>query len=159
VSETFFRDALDALIGFLPEELAGFDYKVHNRGLKVWFGDPVKEHYEVQEVGRFVDATGKERAGHALEIGFHCEHSNPATNAEVLQRLVAREKTWRRALGKPAAAGTFVGDRSKTWQRLSEFWTGPEIDEPDTAIEAADRLAAYITALEPIRTKRPTRAR
>jgi hypothetical protein len=153
MSEAFFRDALDALIGFLPADLADFEHRVHGRGLKVWYGQATKEHYEAQEVGRYVDSKGKVQRGYALEIGFHTEHANPQANAAVVERLVAREKAWRRSLGPAAAAGYFVGDETKTWQRVSEFWSGPEIEEPDTAIEAADRLAAYITALEPIRSK------
>jgi len=154
MSESFFRDTLDALIGFLPDELAEFEYRVHYRGLKVWYGTATKEHYEAQEVGRFLDGKGREQRGHALEIGFHSEHGDPDRNAEVVERLVAKEKAWRKTLGTDAGAGFFVGDDSKTWQRVSEFWTGPEIEDPDAAIEAADRLAAYITALEPIRVKR-----
>jgi len=152
MGEAFFRDTLDALVGFLPHDLASFEHRVHGRGLKVWYGTATKEHYEAQEVGRYVDGGGKERRGRALEIGFHCEHAKPEANAAVIDRLVARETSWRKALGRDAVAGFFVGDESKTWQRVSEFWSGPEIDEPDAAIEAADRLATYIAALERIRT-------
>jgi hypothetical protein len=157
VTEAFFRDALDALIGFLPDDLGAFEARVHGRGLKVWFGDEKREHYEAQEVGRYAHGTD-EGFGHAIEIGFHAEHGDPARNADVVDHLLAQEKRWRKLLGKQAEAGFFVGDQSKTWQRVSEFWTGPEIDEPDAAIEAADRLATYIAALEPVRRTRPTRA-
>ncbi len=152
MSEAFFRDALDALVGFLPVELATFEHRVHSRGLKVWFGDATKEHYEVQLVGRYVDDAGTDQVGPAIEIGFHAEHGDPARNARVVEALVAQQKAWRRGLGADAVVGHFVGDTSQTWQRISEFWTGPEIEEPDTAIEAADRLATYITAFEPLRT-------
>lgn len=159
MSEAYFRDVLDALLGFLPGELADVEYRVYSRGLKVWYGDDTKEHYEVQYVGRYADATGRERKGTALEIGFHAEHRDPKRNEAVLDQLARSAKTWQRKLGKAAQADYFVGDRSKTWRRVSEFWTGSEIDEPDTAIEAADRLAAYICALEPPRTRRPVAKR
>jgi len=154
VTEAFFRDALDALVGFLPDDLGPFEARIHSRGLKVWFGDERREHYEAQEVGRFAQGAD-EGSGHAIEIGFHTEHSDPARNADVVDHLLAHEKRWRKPLGAEAEAGYFVGDRSKTWQRVSEFWTGPEIEEPDAAIEAADRLATYIAALEPVRRARP----
>ena len=157
VSEAFFQDTLDALVGFLPDTLANFEHRVHHRGLKVWFGDatnPAKEHYEAQEVGRYLDPDRTEHFGRALEIGFHAEHGDPARNAAVVEHLLRTQKTWRKRLGAEADAGFFVGDASQTWQRVSEFWSGPEIDEPDAAIEAADRLATYIAALEPVRTKR-----
>ena len=153
VTDAFFRDALDALVGFLPDGLADFESRVHQRGLKVWFGDERREHYEAQEVGRF-RRDGEEGLGRAIEIGFHTEHADPARNADVVDHLLAHDKAWRKKLGAEAEAGFFVGDGTKTWQRVSEFWTGPEIDEPDTAIEAADRLATYIAALEPLRRSR-----
>ena len=149
MTEEFFRDALDALVGFVPDDLGPFEHRVHRRGLKVWFGTEHREHYEAQEVGRFARA-GREQRGRAIEIGFHAEHADPARNAAVLDDLVRQERRWRRTLGADAVAGVFVGDRSRSWQRVSEFWTGDEIDEPDAAIEAADRLAAYIAALEPL---------
>ncbi len=153
VTEAFFQDTLDALVGFLPDTLADFEHRVHHRGLKVWFGSATKEHYEAQEVGRFLDPDGAEQVGHALEIGFHTEHGDPARNAAVIEHLLKKQRTWRTRLGADADAGFFVGDTSRTWQRVSEFWSGPEIEEPDTAIEVADRLATYIAALEPVRTK------
>lgn len=155
VTEAFYRDALDALVGFLPDDLGPFEARIHSRGLKVWFGEERREHYEAQEVNRYVRGDD-ERFGHAIEIGFHAEHGDPARNADVLDHLVAHERSWRKALGRDAEAGFFVGDESHTWQRVSEFWTGPEIEEPDAAIEAADRLAAYIAALEPVRRRRVT---
>ncbi len=152
MSEAFFRDALDALVGFLPVELAAFEHRVHSRGLKVWFGDAAKEHYEAQLVGRYVDGADTDQVGAAIEIGFHAEYGDPARNARVVEALLTQQKAWRKRLGSEAVVGYFVGDTSQTWQRISEFWTGPEIEEADTAIEAADRLASYIAALEPVRT-------
>jgi len=151
MSEDFYRDACDALIGLLPLELTTFEHRVHSRGLKVWFGAAHREHYELQEVG-MIERGGHEVLERALEIGFHAEHRDPAENIAVLAPLLTGEKVWRRALGAEAGIGAFVNDQRRGWQRVSEFWTGPEIDEPDTAIDAADRLARYIAALEPLRT-------
>ena len=157
MSEDFYRDACDALVGFLPSELATFEHRLHGRGLKVWFGDATREHYELQEVG-MIERDGREVLERALEIGFHAEHHDPAKNEAVLARLRAGEKAWRRTLGTAAGIGSFVNDQRRGWQRVSEFWTGPEIEEPDTAIDAADRLARYIAALEPLRTAPPPSA-
>lgn len=150
MSEAFFHDATDALTGFLPDDLGSFQHRVHSRGLKVWFGAEHREHYEIQEVG-MISRDGRDVLERGLEIGFHAEHRDPDRNAAVLDVLLAAEKSWRRVLGQDAEAGFFVNDRDRVWRRVSEFWTGPEIDEPDTAIEAADRLARYIAALEPLR--------
>lgn len=149
MSEGFYQDARDALVGFLPAEYAGFEHRLHGRGLKVWFGSADRTHYEIQEVGRIAER-GRERVARGLEIGFHAELRDPAANEAVLAALVAHEDRWRAELGPAAQAGFFVGDRDHRWRRVSEFWTGPEIDEPDTAIEAADRLATYIRGLEPL---------
>lgn len=150
MTECFYQDARDALVGFLPEAYARFHHRLHGRGLKVWFGDAERTHYEIQEVGRVAEG-GREHVRRGLEIGFHAELRDPAANEAVLAVLVAAEPRWRPELGPTAQVGYFVGDRDRRWRRVSEFWTGPEIDEPDTAIEAADRLAVYIVSLEGVR--------
>ena len=45
--------------------------------------------------------------------------------------------------------GPFLG-RQKNWRRISEVWDGDGLTE-DAAVEAAERLGAYIEALEPLR--------
>jgi hypothetical protein len=150
MSEDFYRDACDALVGFLPAELAAFEHRAHGRGLKVWFGEVHREHYELQEVG-MIERDGRDVLERGLEIGFHAEHRDPAANERALAVLLGGEKRWRARLGAAAHAGPFVNDQQRGWRRISEFWTGEEIDEPDTAIEAADRLACYIAAFEPLR--------
>src|SRR5262245_20565134 len=152
-SDAFFEAVVDALVGFVPPELADFHHKVHWNGVKFWYGDEHREHYECQYVARPDDEPGP-----ALEIGFHAEHSNPAHNEAVLAALLKDEKRWRRTLGKEAEAGPFVGSRADTWTRVSEFWLDDEVLDPDAAIEAADRLAEYITALEPLRAKQAATA-
>jgi hypothetical protein len=131
----------DAFEGFV----AGVDGRrntyVHRRGLKVWFDDDTREHYESQ----LIRVDGEEQ----LEIGFHAEHPKAPKNDEVLQRLLAVERVWRPELGDEAVAGDFIGRAG--WRRISEVWPPPDSDVIDEAIEAAARLADYVIALEPVR--------
>ena len=140
VSREFFEHVLDALIGFLPVERGDFSWRASSRNLKVWFGDDSREHYEVQQVGG------------ALELGFHAEYPDPARNDAVLERLLDGETAWRHRLGAEAESGKYVGRQASVWRRVSEVWKGDALSAPETAVEAADRLAAYIAALEPLRT-------
>lgn len=127
------------MIGFLPPKMATFSHSVTSRNVKVWYGDEAHEHYEVQH------ASGK------IEIGFHAEHADAARNDAVLAGLLGEERAWRRALGPDARAGRYLGRRAPAWRRVSEVWDGAPLDDPEVAVEAADRLAAYIGALEPVR--------
>jgi len=137
VSRAFFETVDDALHGFLPPAFRDFQSHRSSMNLKVWF-DEGREHYEVQLV-----------SGPALEVGFHAEHKDAGRNEEVLDRLVGGEKRWRKALGRAPKTGAFVG-RQKNWRRVSEVWDGDGLTE-DAAVEAAERLGAYIEALEPLR--------
>jgi hypothetical protein len=139
VGRAFFDDLEDALRGFLPPDLSGFSARKSGRNIKLWYGDDAAEHYEVQL------ASGK------LEIGWHAEHRDVSHNDAALQRLTTAEKTWRKALGQDPVAGKFIGRYGPVWRRLSEVWDGPGLDDPETAIEAADRLATYVEVLEPVR--------
>ncbi|HEV7862673.1 MAG TPA: hypothetical protein VGR20_08235 [Acidimicrobiia bacterium] len=142
MSRAFFEEIVESLIGFLPPERSRFSSRVTGRNAKVWFGAEPREHYEVQLVRR--------DGATVLEIGFHAEHSDAARSAGVLDRLMAAERRWRRTLGPEVETGPFPG-RPSPWQRASETWADADLDDPGTAVEAADRLAAYITALEPLR--------
>ena len=137
MSREFFETADDALHGFLPPGLRDFDSHRTGMNLKVWYEEG-REHYEVQLV-----------SGPALEVGFHAEHKDAARNDDVLARLVEGEKGWRKALGRAPKKGPFLG-RQKNWRRISEVWDGDGLTE-DAAVEAAERLGAYIEALEPLR--------
>jgi hypothetical protein len=64
---------------------------------------------------------------------------------------VADERRWRKAIGRDAVAGGFLGRDS--WRRLSETWPDPDLDEPELPIELAARLTDYITTLEPLRQR------
>ena len=141
MSRAFFEQLSDALAGFLPPGLRAYGSAIGSRNVKVWYGPESHEHYEVQSL-----------SSRRLEIGFHAEHPVETRNEEVMTALRARERTWRRALGKDAQAGPFLG-RQRGWRRISEVWDGPGLDTDEAAVEAAERLARYIRTLEKIRMK------
>jgi hypothetical protein len=134
----FYDDVFDVLRTFLPPSMRNFEWYRTSHNLKLWFGPEQKEHYEVQ-----IFKKGKDIV---LEIGFHAEHKEAGRNDEVLAAL--DEKRWRKALGPEAESGTFIG-RQTSWRRLSEVWNGS--DDPELAVDAAERLAEYIRTLEPLR--------
>lgn len=137
----FFEIVRDAFEGFVAGVSGRRNISVHSRGLKVWFDDDSREHYESQ----LIRVNGEEQ----LEIGFHAEHPKAPKNDEVLQRLLAVEPVWRAELGDDAVAGDFIGRAG--WRRISEVWPPPDYEAVDQAIEAAARLADYVFALEPVR--------
>ena len=141
MERSFFHQVLDAFEGFVADVDGDLHSFAHKRGLKVWFDDATKEHYEAQLVR--VDG------GAMLEVGFHAEYPKPDRNDEVLAGLLAHEATWRRDLGDEPEAGEFLG--ADRWRRISEVWEPPDPDDVDAAIEVAARLADYVTTLEPIR--------
>lgn len=157
MSRTFFSTVADALWGFLPPELQGYQQQHAAHNLKIWYGS-VHEHYEVQRVSRAVlRATGERTGDGALEVGFHAEHPVTPVNEDVVTLLTAKEETWRRALGKEPFLGGFVGrpEIRDRWRRISELWIDISLDEDGAAIEAAERLADYIRAIEPIIVRAP----
>ncbi len=148
MSRLSFELVVEALVGFLPPDRRQSSSRVSGRNAKVWFGAEPREHYEVQVLRR--DGDG----GHIVEIGFHAEHPDTARSEEVLARLVSGERRWRRSLGREVEIGSFLG-RAGSWRRVSETWAGVDLSDPGAAVEAADRLAAYIVAFEPLRAKPP----
>jgi hypothetical protein len=141
VEASFFDHVLDVVIGFVADVPGPVRTSVHRGGLKVWFADANREHYEAQ----LIRVDGEP----VLEIGFHAEHPKPDANDAVLSRLVAGRRAWQKSLGKDAVPGEFLGQGK--WRRISETWPVPEEDDVDAAIEVAARLADYVHALEPIR--------
>ena len=137
----FFETVRDAFEGFVADVPGQRNTYVHSRGLKAWFGDDTREHYEAQLIR--VDG------GVQLEVGFHAEHPKAPLNDAVLQRLLAAEATWRKVLGDEAVAGDFIGRAG--WRRISEVWPANETPDIDEAIEVAARLADYVNAIEPAR--------
>lgn len=115
----------------LAEDLRGFHWEATFLA-KLWFGNHAL-HYEI---------TPRERLG-SIEIGLHFE-ADPLTNARLLAAFVANASAVRRAL---------VNARIEQWDRgWCRVWEPVPYRRPDAdlAKELASRLAAYVTALEPI---------
>ena len=143
MERTFFEQVLDAVEGFVGDDHGPLSSSAHRRGLKIWFGDSTREHYEAQLI-RWGD-------GAALEIGFHSEHPRTETNQAVLDHLKAAEGRWRAELGPEAEVGEFIG--ADNWRRVSELWDPPDPDDPEIPMEIAARLADYVDAIEPHRVR------
>lgn len=142
MERSFFHQVLDVFEGMVSGQVDGeLHSTAHRRGLKVWYDEATREHYEAQLIRRDGEA--------ALEIGFHAEYPKVADNEAVLERLVAVESTWRGGLGDEPAAGEFLG--ADRWRRISETWEPPDPDDVDSAIEVAARLTDYVTVIEPLR--------
>ena len=141
MERSFFDQVLDAFEGFVDPAHGPARTRTHGRGIKIWFADATREHYEAQLVR--VDGDAR------LEIGFHAEHPDPATNQAVIDRI-GGERDWRDALGEDPEAGVFLG--ADRWRRISELWDPPDPDDPEAAIEVAARLADYVDAVEPARS-------
>ncbi len=142
MERSFFHQVQDVFEGMVSSDVDGdLRSTAHQRGLKVWYDEATREHYEAQ----LIRLDGEP----AIEIGFHAEHAKAAENDVVLSRLLAHESTWRAELGDEPVAGTFLG--ADRWRRISETWDPVNPDDVDAAIEVAARLAEYVTAIEPIR--------
>jgi hypothetical protein len=139
VAKEFFEQVVDALVGFLPPDGRDFSWRTSSRNVKVWFGEETREHYEVQLIDD------------ELEIGFHAEYPDPTRNDAVMGRILDAERSWRRRLGRSVEIGRYLGRHAPVWRRASECWDSDGLLEPGTAVEAAERLAAYITTFEPRR--------
>lgn len=141
MERSFFQQVLDVFEGFVADVGGERHAFAHGRGLKVWYDDAVKEHYEAQLV-RIDGELG-------LEVGFHSEYPKAPTNDQVLARLAGHESVWRAELGDEPVAGPFLG--SDVWRRISEVWEPLDPDDVDAVIEVAARLADYVTTIEPLR--------
>lgn len=142
---TFYDNVAHALSGFLPPALRGFEWQRSSRNLKLWYGSDECEHYEIQMV-----KTGSKKYDLGLEIGFHAEHKDIKANDDAVARIMKAEKNWRSKLGKEPELGPFIGYQVATWRRISEVWDRMT-DDSGVAVDAAERLAAYIKTFEPIR--------
>ncbi len=139
-----FDEVRDALEGFVDPALGELRTRTHRGGIKVWFDESTREHYEAQWIrGHHL---GRDRNHWFLEIGFHAEHSRSAENQSVLDVIGERFRT---ALGDEPVAGEFLG--ADNWRRISEVWDTIEVDDPEAAMEIAGRLADYIEVIEPLR--------
>jgi hypothetical protein len=143
MERSFFHQVQDVFEGFVSDVAGELHATAHKRGLKVWYDDATREHYEAQ----LIRLDGEV----ALEVGFHAEYPKVGENEAVLARLLDDESTWRRELGDEPEAGPFLG--ADRWRRISETWEAPDPDDVDAAIEIAARLADYVTGLEPLRRR------
>jgi hypothetical protein len=129
----FFRALLEALAHQLPAELTGFEARRGpGRLIKVHYGRP-QIHYE---------AWHHTRSGR-LEVGLHFE-------AEAELNLRARAYFGSRLLevkGRIYAAELEPWDRG--WCRMYETVPAPMLSDGLVAV-AAERLAVYITTLQPL---------
>jgi hypothetical protein len=115
----------------LGEDLRDFQWEASFLA-KLWFGNHAL-HYEI---------TPRERLG-TIEIGLHFE-ADPLTNARLLAAFMANATAVRRAL-----ANAKMEQWDRGWCRV---WEAMPYRTPDAELakELATRLAAYVTALEPI---------
>lgn len=143
IERSFFEWVLDSFEGFAHDVPGELHSSSHRRGVKVWYGSSVKEHYEAQLIRVDGDV--------ALEIGFHAEYPKAEQNQAVLDAFIVAERHWREELGADAVAGVFLG--ADRWRRISEVWEAPDPDDPEATIEIGARLADYVLALEPIRAR------
>lgn len=141
MDRSFFDQVQDVFESLVLDVGGTLHCNAHPRGIKVWFDDATREHYEAQLV--------RVEGGTVLEVGFHAEHPKVAVNEMVLARILVDERAWRRELGDTPEAGAFIG--ADRWRRISEIWNAPDLDDIDAAIEIATRLADYVSALEPRR--------
>lgn len=144
MERSFFHQVQDVFEGFVLDVAGVRHATAHGRGIKVWYDDATREHYEAQLIRLDGDV--------ALEVGFHAEHPKVGENEAVLARLLGEEQGWRSELGDGPVAGAFIG--ADRWRRISETWEAPDPDDVDAAIEIAARLADYVTVLEPLRRRR-----
>lgn len=145
MSAHFFEQVADALVGLVPAELGAPETRLSSINLKIWFGDEPREHYEAQFL-----------PDRRFEVGFHLEHRAVERNEAVLDRLLAKEPEWRPMLGR-ATAGEFPGTQGWSWRRISEVGAAPRTLDIDSALDVAERLAAYAETLEPLRIGQPTK--
>ncbi|MCU1499325.1 MAG: hypothetical protein JWM47_3278 [Acidimicrobiales bacterium] len=139
----------DAVRGLVPAELGSLRTQPRRWGIKAWFDceDCPRGHFEAQVISakHVPDAEVL-----ALEVGFHVEYPKGPDNEAAMVPLRRAERSWRRALGPTATLGPFLGRSG--WQRLSETWADPDLSDPELCFEIADRLTAYIEAVQPLRT-------
>jgi len=116
----------------LPAELREFQWESFSFQSKLWYGNKAL-HYEIWP---------RERLG-TIEIGLHFE-ADPLTNARLLAAFAANTKAIGRAL-----ADARIEEWDRGWARVWEPLPHRRPDE-QLASELAERIAAYVTALEPI---------
>jgi len=129
----FLRQVADELPSMLPPSHREYSAEHWGRCFKIWYGEKGL-HFEVQFL----------RNGR-LEIAFHME-SDQKTNESVNADLEAAQTRIRRALGDDPE---FFAHGPR-WRALREVWSGGDLRSEEAAVEAAARLAAYVTAIRPL---------
>jgi hypothetical protein len=116
----------------VPVALRGFRYDSIAFMAKLWYGNK-DLHYEIWS---------RARLG-TIEIGLHFE-ADPLTNARLLAAFAAQSRAIRRAL-----TDARIEEWDRGWARVWEPLPHRKPDE-QLASELGQRIAAYVTALEPI---------
>lgn len=116
----------------IPSDLQAFHYESFSFQSKLWYGNKAL-HYEIWP---------REKLG-TIEIGLHFE-ADPLTNARLLAAFMANGKAIRRSLGDAR-----IEEWDRGWARVWEPLPHRKADD-DLARELAERIAAYVTTLEPI---------
>ena len=116
----------------VPPKLREFRWESFSFQSKLWYGNKAL-HYEIWP---------REKLG-TIEIGLHFE-ADPLTNARLLAAFTANAKAIRHAL-----AGARIEEWDRGWARVWEPLPHRRPDA-DLASELAERIAGYVTALEPI---------
>ncbi len=132
-SRTFLRGVVEKVQDGISADFPPVHSIVYSNQAKLWSGNK-QLHYE---------AWIRERLG-VIEVGLHFE-ADTLTNARLLAAFRAHERAIRRALGADARIETW--DRG--WARVWEPVALATLDRPFLE-RIARRIAAYITALEPL---------
>jgi hypothetical protein len=116
----------------VPSQFREFQWESFSFQSKLWYGNKAL-HYEIWP---------RERLG-TIEIGLHFE-ADPLTNARLLAAFAANAKAIRRALAEAR-----IEEWDRGWARV---WQPLPHRKPDERLanELAERIATYVTALEPI---------
>ena len=128
----FYAEVAEELPTMLPKDLR--DYQTQRMGgvFKVFYDDR-RQHFELW----FRDG--------GLEVAFHLE-GRPEDDEAVLRVLERRLQAIRKQLGGDVRLEPFGRD----WTHLYEHWRGAS-RQPELASEAAERLAEFVRAIEPLR--------
>jgi hypothetical protein len=130
---TFLRGVVELVLEDIPANCSPIHSIAYSNQAKLWSGNKLL-HYE---------AWIRDRLG-VIEVGLHFE-ADTLTNARLLAAFRAHERAIRRALGADVRIETW----DKGWARV---WEPVELAILDRAFleRIAGRIAAYVTALEPL---------
>ena len=132
-SRTFLRGVIKMVGDEVPPDFVAFHSTAYSYMAQLWSGNK-QLHYE---------AWIRDRLG-VIELGLHFE-ADALTNARLLAAFRARERSIRRALGPDVR----IEGWDKGWARVWEPVALVTLDRPFLD-RIGTRIAAYITALEPI---------